>query len=61
MTREEIALIVEKQRSYFHSGATLPVERRIDALTRLRQAIASHEAEIADALYSDLGKSNVEG
>ena len=61
MTREEIALIVEGQRGYFESGATLPVERRIDALTRLRDAILSHEADIAAALYSDLGKSNTEG
>ena len=61
MTREEIALIVEGQRGYFESGATLPVERRIDALTRLRDAILSHETDIAEALYSDLGKSNTEG
>ena len=61
MTREEIALIVDRQRGYFASGATLPVERRIDALTRLRDAILSHEADIAEALYNDLGKSTTEG
>ena len=61
MTREEIALVVERQRGYFESGATLPVERRIDALTRLRGAILAHEADIAEALYRDLGKSSTEG
>ena len=61
MTREEIALIVDRQRKYFASGATLPVEHRIDALTRLRDTILAHEADIAEALYSDLGKSNTEG
>ena len=61
MTREEIALIVEKQRSYFQTGATLPVEFRIDALKKLQQLIITHEAEIAEALNRDLGKSAVEG
>ena len=61
MTREEIALIVEKQRSYFQTGATLPVEFRINALKKLQQLILSHEAEIAEALNQDLGKSAVEG
>ena len=61
MTREEIALIVEKQRAYYHTGVTLPVERRMDALKKLRQMILDHEDEIAAALRSDLGKSAVEG
>ena len=61
MTREEIALIVEKQRSYFQTGATLPVEFRINALKKLQQLILTHEAEIAEALNQDLGKSAVEG
>ena len=61
MTKEEIALIVEKQRSYFQTGATLPVEFRMDALKKLRQLILTHETEIAEALNQDLGKSAVEG
>ena len=45
MTREEIALIVEKQRRYFQTGATLPVEHRIHALKKLQQLILTHESE----------------
>ena len=61
MTREEIALIVEKQRRYFQTGATLSVEHRIRALKQLQQLILAHESEIAEALNRDLGKSAVEG
>ena len=60
MTKEEIAVLVEKQRRYYDSGATLPVERRIEALKKLRQALVSHEQEIADAIRQDLGKSKEE-
>jgi aldehyde dehydrogenase (NAD+) len=61
MTREEIALIVEKQRRYFQTGATLSIEHRIRALKQLQQLILAHESEIAEALNRDLGKSAVEG
>jgi aldehyde dehydrogenase (NAD+) len=60
MTVEEISTIVDWQRSHYHSGATLPVEGRIAALKRLRQAVADHEGAIARALYRDLGKSKEE-
>ena len=61
MTREEIGRIVERQRAYYRTGATLPVEFRIEALKKLRRAIADREADIAAALKSDLGKSGAEG
>ena len=61
MTKEEIALIVDRQRRYFHTAATLSVDHRIEALKKLRDAITRHEEEIAAALHSDLGKSAVEG
>ena len=32
MTETEIKEIVQKQRSYFITGATFPVEKRLDAL-----------------------------
>ena len=57
MTREEINAIVEKQRCYYASGATLPVEHRIAALKKLRQALLDNEQAIADALKQDLGKA----
>ena len=57
MTREQIAEITQKQRSFFLTGATLPVEYRIRALQRLKQSIIDNENDIAAALRSDLGKS----
>ena len=51
---------MQAQRAYFRSGATLPVDARIDALKRLRQALTDREAEIAAALRQDLGKCAAE-
>ena len=61
MTKEQIAAIVSDQRRYFATGATLPVEYRIEALKKLRQLLLDNEAAIAEALHSDLGKSPMEG
>lgn len=52
--------IVESQRRFFHSGATLPVSFRKEMLQRLRNALDRYEPEIADALAADLGKSGYE-
>ncbi|MDO5345869.1 MAG: aldehyde dehydrogenase [Lachnospiraceae bacterium] len=60
MTENEISLILERQRAYFASGATLPVKNRLEALKRLRAAILTHEKEIHAALKKDLGKSSME-
>lgn len=61
MTHEQITALVEKQRSYFSSGATLPAAFRVEALRKLRQALSDNEGRIAEALHSDLGKSPQEG
>lgn len=53
--------IVEHQRAFFRSGATLPLPFRQTALKRLYQAVEQCEEEIAAALTSDLGKSAFEG
>jgi len=53
--------LVQQQRSFFHSGATLPVTFRIDMLRRLRDEIKRCEGEISLALKEDLGKSDYEG
>ena len=53
--------ILDKQRKYFASGATLPVSFRIEMLKKLRDAVHRYENEIADALRTDLGKSEFEG
>ena len=56
-----IDLLLENQRKFFRSGATLPVEFRINMLKKLRDAVDAHEAEISAALTADLGKSDFEG
>ena len=55
-----IEQIIEKQKTYFLSGATLPVSFRILQLKKLYHAVKSHEKEICLALEKDLGKSNYE-
>ncbi|MBQ8200369.1 MAG: aldehyde dehydrogenase family protein [Clostridia bacterium] len=52
----DVVRIVDGQRAYFRTGATLPLDARADALTRLRKAIADSEQEIHAALHADLGK-----
>lgn len=60
MTEQEMDLLLEKQRAYFQSGATMHVERRIEMLKKLRSLIRKYTPEIAQALHSDLGKSEQE-
>ena len=52
--------IVENQRRFFETGATLPVPFRLRMLTRLQNALKRREAEIAASLAADLGKSAYE-
>lgn len=60
MNQSQIHTLVEKQRTYFLSGATLPVSSRIRALHRLKTYIKEHESELAGAIRKDLGKSAYE-
>ena len=55
-----IAGIVERQRKFFRSGATLDVSWRIKQLKKLKSAVLAHEKEFEDALAADLGRSRVE-
>ncbi len=52
--------IVEKQRAFFKTGATLDIKWRIARLKELRDAVAAHEEEFEKALAADLGRSRVE-
>ena len=61
MQEKEIQALVARQRQFFFSGKTLPLDYRIRALKALKQAIAEKQDKIADALYRDLGKSEAEG
>lgn len=60
MTSEEIEKLVQAQREYFSTGATQPIEFRIQAMRRLHEAVSKQEALICDALKKDLGKSRFE-
>ncbi len=55
-----IEQLLAAQRSYFRSGATLPVSFRIAQLKRLYDAIVQQQDRIAAALQTDLGKHSFE-
>ena len=61
MTNQEIKVLLEKQRVYYRSGATISVKFRIEQLKRLYTVVKKYQAEINDALCRDLGKSHYEG
>ena len=60
MNTEESARIVGDQRTYFKTHATFDVDARRRALVSLRDTVRAHEADIAHALKTDLGKSHDE-
>ena len=60
MNPTEIHALVQCQRDYFSTGATLPVNKRIQVLRNLRAALKAHEADIAAAVEADLGKCAAE-
>ena len=59
-TDTEINTIVENQRAFFNTGATLPLDYRIRQLKTLKSAVLTHEEELEDALYLDLRRSKTE-
>ena len=61
MSIKDIDAVLESQRRYFQSGATLPVSFRIAMLKRLYAAVQKYDSEITAALTADLGKSAFEG
>ena len=61
METQMIDTILENQRRYFASGATLSVGFRIKMLKKLYNAVKKYEKEIGEALTADLGKSAFEG
>lgn len=60
MNEQEIKELLETQRKFYLSGATLSVELRIEKLKKLYLTIKAYEQEINDALLRDLGKSRFE-
>ena len=53
--------LLEKQRRFYQSGATIPVDFRIQQLKKLYAAVKKYENDIQKALFTDLGKSGFEG
>ena len=53
--------LLNRQRAFFRSGATLSVDFRLEHLKKLYRAVQKYESEIGRALCSDLGKSDFEG
>jgi aldehyde dehydrogenase (NAD+) len=52
--------IVQRQRQFFNSGKTKPVDFRVAQLQALKQAIIDHQAAILAALTADLKKPEFE-
>ena len=61
MTNCEIDSLLEKQRKYYRTGATISVKFRIEQLKKLYATVKKYQTEINDALAEDLGKSHYEG
>ncbi len=57
MEKQEIQEILQRQRAYFETGATLPVSARKAALRKLYTGIEKQEKQLCAALKKDLGKS----
>ncbi len=60
MEKEQISLILKKQRDFFGSNVTLPLSFRRKQLKKLYDCIKTHRQEIENALFRDLGKSPYE-
>ena len=56
----KIDLILESQKKFFRSGATLSVDFRLEMLKKLYETIKEYKDKIAKALHEDLGKSEFE-
>lgn len=54
---DQIAGIVQNQRDFFRTKATLPLEFRLEQLKKLRDLIRAHEEDLFTAIYNDFGKS----
>ncbi len=60
MQKQEILELIERQKDFFRSGATLDPDFRIRHLKALYEAIQTHLEEIHQGLKLDLGKSRSE-
>jgi aldehyde dehydrogenase (NAD+) len=56
----DVQSIIQKQRSFFNTGKTKPIEFRLEQLAKLKQAVKDREKQIIEALKQDLNKSEFE-
>ena len=52
--------VVERQRAYFRTGATLDIDFRLTQLKKLKKAVLTHQDNLIQALRDDLGRSETE-
>ena len=52
--------LINRQRKYFRTGATLSVDYRRAQLKALRASLMKHEVDVIDAVYGDFKKPKVE-
>jgi len=60
MDKEKTQIVVNSQREYYVSGATVSVEARKKVLLSLKKALMKHENDIYDALHKDLLRPKME-
>ena len=56
----DFAKLIETQRDFYNSGATLPVKVRLEKLKKIEHFIRKNQKEISAALKEDLNKSEYE-
>lgn len=59
-TKQELDHMLEEHQAYFYSGITRAEAFRVEQLEILKKTIKKHEAEVIEALYKDLRKSEFE-
>lgn len=57
---EEIREMIEKQRQFYATGVTKPLDYRIEQLKLLKKQVRRYEEELIEALGEDLGKHRTE-
>jgi aldehyde dehydrogenase (NAD+) len=60
MTEEEIIALVDNQRQYFYTGATLPIPFRIEALKKIKNLLYKYRLEINQAFMADYNKCEMD-
>lgn len=52
--------IFDSQKAYFKTHATLPLQARLESISKLENMITVHEKALCEAVYKDLNKSETE-